>query len=279
VILRLLPNPGISESLTTPEEEEIREKILAEIVPAGKPLQQALPRLSKEISEIALSNADTQEIKGRLGQKGLLPTGSYTIGFESYPKDNSERFGIRNSHVNDAIKRPDLSQHLLPEMLVESPRFEAFSLFIKTHTAREPIDTFSLLVFACRSMAHLDVIDAWRVYHSEVDLSHATTPLDVLKAFTEKYGYPITKAGLDGVSQKFVLYARVPLRDTVTANTLAYEYFVVAQEKPGDAKSDRRYWFFRQEGNELQIAFAFVLNIVQYQRDLENHKNRNHPRK
>src|SRR5215472_9941949 len=78
-IITLLPDPGISESFTTPEDEEIRKQILAEIVPPGKPAQGALPRLSKEISEIALAHTPRQEIKDRLGQKGLLPSGGYSI--------------------------------------------------------------------------------------------------------------------------------------------------------------------------------------------------------
>jgi hypothetical protein len=277
MVLTLLPNPGISESLTTPEEEEIRKKIFAEIVPSGKPLQQALERLSREISELALSNADTREIKGRLGQKGLLPTESYRIGFGPYLKGNSEIFGIRNSHINDAIKWPDLSQHLFPEMFVDSPHLEAFSLFVKTHIAREPADTFSLLVFASRLKAHLEVIDAWLVYHSEVNLSHATTPLDVLQAFTEKYGKPIPKVSLDGVSQKFVLYTRFFLSDYVIANP-PYHFFGT-HGRPGHSKDERRYWVAHLEANTLDIAFAFVLNIVQYQRDLEKHKHLNRPRK
>src|SRR5215831_12820021 len=167
MVLALLPNPGISESLITPEEE-IRKKIFAEIVPPGKPLHEALERLSKEISELALSNANTREIKGRLGQKGLLPIGSYTIGFGPYLKHNSETFGVHNSDINDAIKHADRFQHLLQDMPVESPHFEAFSLFVKTHKASEPIDIFSLLVFASRAKAHLEVVDAWRVYHSDV---------------------------------------------------------------------------------------------------------------
>jgi hypothetical protein len=266
VVLKLLPNPVISENLGTLEDEEIRKQILAEIVPAGKPAQEALPRLSKEISELAFSRADQREIKDRLGQKGFLPIDSYSIGYRPYAKENERMFGIRRKHVENAIKQSDLCEHLLPEKLFESHRFEAFSLFVKTHVTRQPRDTFSLLVFACRSKAHLEVIDAWRLYHSEVDLSEATTALAVLKAFTEKYGKPIAKNG-----GKFVLYSEWPLSTTVIENKPIRDYFFVSQGSGVDTKIERRYWFAREDRNVLQIAFAFVLRMDKYRSDLEMH--------
>ncbi len=178
---RYLPNPGIDPEIS-PDDAAIQERILEEIkahlriASEEEPdAQKALINyLSEGMSRAVLENIDLKAIEYRLGQRGALPIRSYKMKFD----DDLKKSGVTTQRVQDAIYKADQIQHLHysePEQPDKN-----LSLFLKHHRSSDH-DSYTLLVLGRRQGSVIHVFEAWRVYHSEVDLSSARTPLDFLR--------------------------------------------------------------------------------------------------
>ena len=180
---RYLPNPGIDpQPEISPDDAALQERVLEEIkahlriASEEEPdAQKALINyLSEGMSRAVLENADLKAIEYRLGQRGTLPISSYKVKFD----DDLKKSGVTTKRVQDAIYKADQIQHLHysePEQPDKN-----LSLFLKHHLSSDQ-DSYTLLVLGRRQGSVIHVFEAWRVYHSEVDLSSARTPLDFLR--------------------------------------------------------------------------------------------------
>jgi hypothetical protein len=75
-------------------------------------------------------------------------------------------------------------------------------------------DPFSLLVLTREQQGHTGVHDAWRVYHSDVNIANAKSALDVLVFFLQRYGMDVQIAG---TTSKLFMYSRMPLAPGTSA--------------------------------------------------------------
>jgi hypothetical protein len=192
----LLPNPRVgTESgklgFDSAIYEGVREEIhrLLRIDPSDlSPMSRAkvFQFLARQMSDIALADANINSIKKRIGQRGELRPDLYEIKFLK-TFEMSEDIGIRRNHVSEVIRQPD-SQYQLPMKHVPPEEYGTFSLLLRQHSGRNYRDSFALLVLTRRFGYTHDVVIAYRVYHSEVGFSDAQSPLNILLAFLEIYG-------------------------------------------------------------------------------------------
>ena len=154
--LGMLPNPDIRvvESNLSPE---LRDRLihgsrirlrLKRDDNSLKAMSKICDYLAKEISRVALANADINEIKSRLGQRGDLASPLYKIEFTPEFKDLHETRGVDRRDVEMTLQAPDSVEHLNPNLLgIDADK--GTSLYLKQfRNAAKPINAFSLLFFA-----------------------------------------------------------------------------------------------------------------------------------
>ena len=145
--------------------------------------------LSRAISDVILPDEQREIVRKRLGQKGKLPISLYHVGMSPKFLANVNYSCVRENHARNAITRGEGVQHFVS--VIEGKQGEPFrSLFTQNCQ-------FTVLVNAMRNGDLLIVEDAYRVYHDEVDLNGAETPLEVMKAFLSVFGEDCTLE-LDG---------------------------------------------------------------------------------
>ena len=178
-----------------------------------------LALLGDQMANAVLGGADEGRIKQRLGQRGELPLDLYKIHF---PEDFNELVApraITQGDVERVLNEPDDVEHLLTDITDG----EAGSLYVKTYGEESSRNRYTLLVDAKRQGDTLNVSTAWRIYHSDIVVQLAETPLGLLRAFVDIYGVPFSI----GISQpvKFILHGvfrseRLPLHRVQKAQQL-----------------------------------------------------------
>lgn len=274
VTATLLPNPGIESKSEVFEHslefyddiiQEIRKRL--KIAPSDyspESMAKIYQFLSQQMSEVALANTDLDLVKTRLGHRGDLRPDLYEIRFhKSFPI--AERYGIRQNHILDALRHPDAVEHLLPERF--SRDNIAVSLYLKT-PSKQRNDRFSLLVLTQREGFIQQAGFACRVYHSDMDLSRAQGPFDILRGFVDRYGLFLNVGPLRA---KFFLYEVLQLDQDIKIIEKDIKEIIRA-EAPHNTQVMYQLWA-RKSGllNLIEIAIAFAINYTEYVIDLRKH--------
>ncbi|MGV8998580.1 MAG: hypothetical protein ACOH12_16690 [Parvibaculaceae bacterium] len=190
-----LPNPGIEPQPASDSEasRQVVDEIFTRLKLRPDDFSPSSRRkffevLSSSLHDSIMSGKNPNEIYKRIGQSGKLSPKEYTV---LLPDDLQlfRNLGVRNSHIHDAVAKPDDVQHLTAP--ADFTTGQDFSIFVKELRSKKSIDSFWLCIFSQRSGATQIVQSAWRVYPSEVDISHASKPLDILRAFSNVYGREI----------------------------------------------------------------------------------------
>ena len=268
LIQRLLPHPGIEPSEAEPGDvKELQDSLLAEIrerfnLDPADQSQTAQAKLFKflveEMSEPVMKGAREKQAKARLGQNGNLRSDLYRIKFGDSFHANEVTGGIRRSHVEEALRHPNQVQHLLPERFGLGEDTLAVSIYAKHN------EKFILLVQTTRKGDTQLVGSAWRVYHSDVDLSAAYEPLEMLRAFADVYGMYF-RVG-HSAPAKFFLYEVVPMlkgKQPVNIITIDNPTKEACYVNTLLRESNLQVW---------EVAIAYVINTSRYISDLRNHK-------
>ena len=287
IATKILPNPRIEEEYPG-VSEELQRQVLMEVQAKLKlkpddKSPKALGRLydffSNALYEAAMGPRGEEEVRSRLGQRGELGPRMYLWDITSASTKELLARGIRRNHVADAISRPDRFQHLLPEVFGADGI--AISLYMQEHG--EGRDRFSLLVLMVRVGYRLEVRDAWRVYHSDVDTSNVKEPLDLLRALADRYGWSIT---YNGESKKLHLYTTIRTRDGIILqpdDSLSispderdglFNAFEEVRANPTPETSTEEFGMTiisRSRGDEHDIALAMALGMNEYLADLRSH--------
>jgi hypothetical protein len=219
--------------------------------------------LSNEMSRVAFSEVDEKVVKARVGQRGDLRPGLYEVIIPQSARDELAKWGIRPNHVRSAIDNPTYFEHLLPENHGLS-KDSAISLFAKEIvTGQNKIDNHFLLVLTIRRGYEQIVHWAFRIYPSDVDLSEIRSPLDMLKAFTNKYGLNIQIGTQTG---KFIHLAIVE-NSKIALQTELLRVLEATVSEGG------LYWMTRETNvGTTEIAIAFAIDISMYELDLKKHR-------
>jgi hypothetical protein len=133
----------------------------------------------------------------RLSAEGLLASDVYEIFFEPHLSQNfGWRWGIESELATRTIRQPHREQVLGGSR--DGADLPKVTIFARYFANKYPARSFWLLAIGARAQTTLSVPQVWRVYPNEVDLSQCETLLDVLKAFSDKYGDTIELAGQRG---------------------------------------------------------------------------------
>jgi hypothetical protein len=263
---KVLPNASVEEGRKNENVDLKYSDVLAEIRHELKISEDDNSRevinkiqkfLSDEITQSIFKGVDLNTVKSRLGQKGQLSQNLYTFKFADGFK-NYEKLGIRRSVVLDALKNPDQYQHLHNERFQDNPD-KAVSLFIKHFFFSNQRNNYTLLVKCQRNGFTLVISDSWQVYHSEVDISDAKLPEDILRAFVSVFGEDFT------IGEK-------------VGKFFWYEKFSVNWEKETELikfPNQPNYMTFAQIGEMgddfIEILHAFSVNLDKYKVNLKSH--------
>jgi hypothetical protein len=194
------PDPGISDEHRLSEYSLQAAELLSEIRSRLRIKPDDNSPRSKFAIDIFLADALKQSILRagngaealkRVGQLGRLAPALYTVVQPQTFADLFYGLGVGANHVDDAVRRPNDYQHLMPEALAGTPDEKTISLFMKRVISRDQRNKYWLLVQTHRTGTDQVAQAAWRLYPSEIDLSRAATPLDALKAFVNVFGCPI----------------------------------------------------------------------------------------
>lgn len=194
----LLPNPNVEKPIKQLKEEtETINSVINEIKSILKisnddystsAQTKIFSFLSKEISNIALSDANIGKVKERLGGKGELPLEQYRIIFDKNFV-SSEALGERKSNVRDIVLKPDNFTHLNAKYLLLDDDYKyGTTLLTKLILTKKPQDKFIQIVVAGRQGDVLNILGTLRAYFTEVELNDLISPMDILKAFIKTYG-------------------------------------------------------------------------------------------
>ena len=254
------PDPALAARLL----QELQQR--AEIVNIKNPDEvrgRVFSVLAQELSSYALRSSNINEIKARLGERGVLRSDYYKIELPPNIRELHKR-GIRPNHIESAIRYPSAVEHLTqegsdptgePELLI--------SLFAKTIGSLTDAHGFTLLVESQRIGATQRVLGAWRIYHADIQWPSRATPLAILKAFVEVFGV-IFEVG-DGPPTKFVLYQRIPVpKDRNEINLLRF------QKPDRHDLASQQLLRINSEGY-AEVAIAFIIDMTIYLAALRGH--------
>jgi hypothetical protein len=261
----LLPNPeigiraglGVDPDLHTRVWAEIRRRAKvdpADTSPAGR--GRLFEFLFSEMSEKALSRSTLDSVKARLSFKGELRSDLYEVRFNR-GFSSSEGHGVRQNHVLEAIRNADDVEHLnLFDDL-------AISFFLRTHNDFPGKDPFVLLVLSRRIEAHVEVTAALRIYRSDVDITTANRPSDILRLLVNKYGFLIT---IGEVTAKLIFDKIVTVKEPIDPKTT-----VKVHALEGSGFIANALWQKAALHSSWRIAWAFALDQARYAADLRKH--------
>jgi len=198
----LLPNPGIAPmAALTDVDYEIVERVLAEARArlklgkdgSAKSISRLAEFLAYELSNTLIPNDESEEIRARIGSKGFLPTSLYRMEFTPKFDAGVDFYQVSRNHIRNAVLHADMTEHLMSE-IVAGDDTPFGSLFFFTPPIKKG-PAYSILIKADRIGARLLIDEAYRVYHDEIRLVDAGSPLEILRRFLDKFGLDIELNG------------------------------------------------------------------------------------
>jgi hypothetical protein len=157
-------------------------------------------------SDRLLGPWDERATLAKLSEKGELPSDLYEVILVPQIENfHGRKFARERLLIIDAVKHADREQHYEPSGRDGQPVL--LSLFAK-YFADEmfPLRSFTMLVVGQRDGMKLFAHQAWRIYPDVVDVAGASTLIDLLQRFSDKFGAEIEMGGQKG---KFILKADI----------------------------------------------------------------------
>lgn len=272
--LGMMPDSGIGSSASiTPIDPDLREQLVRELRiklrlkrddDSPKALAKLYAALADEMKGIALQGEDLNKIKARLGQQGILSPSQYKIKFAQPFRDTAEQCGVSQYQAESVIRNPDSYEHLIPEHFGFDPN-QASSLFMKVEKQTSHSERYIVLVFANRTGYVQEVINAWRVYPSDVDLRDSSSPTDVLKAFVERFG---TTFKLGEKTGKLFTHERLSVKHKTPG-----ENSVELLKTTSSTAGDLTYLFSagRKNSEMIEAVLSFSIDYKEYTESLRTH--------
>jgi hypothetical protein len=252
-------------------DEILRSNLLSEVYgklhinpPAQSESQKAeLYRfLTKEMSNAALSATNTDEIKKRVGQRGDLRPDLYSIEIPPEARALAKQRSISLAEITNALEQPHEVEHLLGGVLSSTKSENAISVYSQEKETVSTGEHSFLLVLSRRTGYHQQVMEAIRIYPSDVHIDDVVSPLALFKAFIEKYGFVLKVAGRTG---KFFLYETIPYHG---------DFAKLVEYPPGFERETRHRTclFVKHSLGKVEVALVYSINEGRYLTDLQKHK-------
>ena len=177
--------------------------------------------LGRALEESVLAGGRIDDALKRVAQAGRLNPAAYRVIQPETFKQQFYPLSISKPQVEDAIHRPDDLEHLMTDNSVDDEH-DIFSLFMKRAGGKGHEPNW-LLVQCVRHGIDQVTQAAWRIFPTDVDLSTAQQPLDVLKAFVEKFGVEIAVEGHLGKFIDQTQVRKLASEETVTFNLASHQ--------------------------------------------------------
>jgi hypothetical protein len=189
---------------------EIRERLkIRDNDNSPKALRAIDERLSDELDAVLLKDVDISSISNDLGARGALPIGAYNIqeGGE-FKTGVKEKFSFAKSCV---LKADDFEHLNDPD--ANDRQMSLFSKHVPGTNKGEP---HWILVETMRLGDTISIGKLWRIFPSQVNVETVRRPLELLKAFVNHYGFPLSITGRDE-QPKFIDSMRLPRGSSINA--------------------------------------------------------------
>ncbi len=259
--LAAAPSPGVGEPPLVLQRygreaaqtlAEIRRRLNIKEADSPEARAEVSRTVADTLRQALLMNVNTDEVLSRVGRAGQLAPVLYNV-VQSRPfAEVFYRTGLNKTYVEDAVKHPDDHQHLLAEGMPEDWR--DMSLFMKRILSRDPRRQHWLLVQTHRTGIDQHVQSAWQVYPDDVNIESAREPLDVLKAFVEVYGIPLTVGNTTGL---FIESERHVGGPNITIATTAPPDHYLSASSTTDATGT------------IRVGIAYCIDMPRYKAALE----------
>ena len=218
--------------------------------------------LNIEIDRYALSTGAGDLIKDRIGNKGALSSTQYNIQFDKVFPIRGRLRGVSRDAVMDTITSANMVTHLSPPE--DFPSGQRISVFYKHQHVGDTTNQTGLIVVALRRGANLTVNAAWLVPFAFVDVSSASTSVDVLETFANRYGAPSIDADIAG--QKLIIYRRISIGSEEEA--LKFQAFDPTVEGQTEIVVSG---YFRQIDKDTQdVSLLVIVKVNIFKQDIEN---------
>lgn len=193
------------------EISNVADKLIAEAVAdlniegdiSGEAAVRLRRYLSEHVDSFIMKGFDRAEISKRLGNRGDLPRGAYTILLGSLVAGKQKQ-----SFVESCIRDADDEQHFMPDGDEKAHKLSLFMKEIVNKSGRRSI----VIICATRIDDTLQVDNVYQLLPKLFDLSSMKEPIDYLRAFVDKYGYPI-RIGASREAKSFWRNEEVELAD------------------------------------------------------------------
>lgn len=215
--------------------------------------------LQRELRDLTFDGAKSADSRARLGNEGILPSALYDIHFMDDFATLVEPYGISRVEVTRAIHESSVAEHYVPSKfgLVDG---NAVSLFARHVPGDDP---HTLIVDCQRKGARIEVHYALRIFHADVDLTRAAKAIDILEAFTKKFGSEFFVGKT--IRTKFMFHERVPVEAGVTSQTL---FSAEDSERPANA----RFTFRGPSSGFWEVSLAYAVDLLSYGDSLFRHR-------
>jgi hypothetical protein len=235
--------------------EEVRSKLKIERSDRSSSAISSIDKyLAKEISNRVLPGSVAQEALTRAGQAGRAPPTLYSVLQDKSFLNRFLALGVRQSHVEDAVKHPDEYQHLLNDLQPLGNK-DTISLFMKEVVSKNKQPHW-LLVQTVRQGLVQNVQSAWRVFPSVIDLSKAQAPIDVLKALANRFGMPVQAADRQALFVESISLSAAQARD--------FKFKV----RPNDPDVFFSFSFSADPEGQTEVGIAYCMDLRRYKRYL-----------
>lgn len=273
VTLSLLPNPSseprrsIDEALYRRVLAESREKLSVD--PSDETTEtrsRVVDFLGNQISESILRGVDVDRIKSRLGENGYLRPDEYEIKSTPETEQFLDVLRMQKTELLDAINSPDEAEHLTADILQDGTS-TGLSLFTKSFGTGH--DSYILIVGLERVGHTLEPHFFYRAYFSDVDIQSAHSPLEVLRAFINRYGIRFQLGNLPAT----MFYQR----EVLPYNKIKYNSTAQGINKllhPLEVTSDSLTSAMVRTIPSLELVCftaIFLINLARYRKDLAGH--------
>jgi hypothetical protein len=260
IALATSPNPAVERRELSADQLAILAAIVQQAGVAGDPFSgEARAKVDalimKALTELVLADVNVDALLKAAGSAGQLPPRMYEVVVPQPFLSLFAQFNVRESDVQSTVLNAEDVQHL------GSEPDQCVSLFSRLVVSKEGRDPFWAVAQFVRGGNILHAQHFWRVYPSEIDLSKAQKPADLIEALVKTVGQEIT------VNDRRLRYARDMPVPATNAGTIE----LVVPTTPGDETiATVSAGVVRPDGTS-EIILAYGVSNIRYREYLKRH--------
>lgn len=253
-----IPNTLGKENIENSNEKLFRKYIFSKMhienekIENTKDYYKIIEILSEVIKANSINNTDFDEIKGKLGNDGMLDGKYYKIKYLKEVTELMYPYGINKTDIeNCIIKSNDVYTF---KNYNNKNVINYYHKIVKLNNNKE----FALIVGASGKEDELTISEVWKYYLSEKIGSTSNCTILLLSSFAQKFGIYIE---VDGKQKKFFLNEKVNIVDE--------------KQKLIEIKFNNKHKIFQSaifrkniDGNSIDLGAAYAIDLYEYEKNL-----------